>query len=61
MAPPRKLRCKRGHLFTETNTKLTKLKSGYTVRQCRRCRNEYEKRRWQYVTKLKRRAERQGA
>ncbi|SHG87649.1 hypothetical protein [Bradyrhizobium erythrophlei] len=46
MAPPLKTHCKRGHPFTATNTKLNKLSSGYTVRQCKRCRSEFEKLRY---------------
>lgn len=31
-------RCKRGHPFTESNTRIVKLSEGYTARQCKQCR-----------------------
>jgi hypothetical protein len=40
MAPPIKTHCLRGHPFTEKNIMLVKLKTGYIVRRCRRCRAE---------------------
>jgi hypothetical protein len=46
MAPPLKTHCKHGHRFTQANTLLDKLASGYTVRKCRRCRNEFDKLRY---------------
>ena len=46
MAPPIKTHCLRGHLFTEKNIMMVKLKSGYIVRRCRRCRAEKDKARY---------------
>lgn len=40
MSPPLKTECLRGHKFTAANTMSVKLKTGYIVRRCRRCRAE---------------------